>query len=99
VTKRTQRAQSEHFERILINVFKCYYIVNDVKIDVVENKSYGVKNHLHSCSDVRHCMSYVTSGTVMINLLIINPLKQSVFLMLILWVLVYVNMRDVKKIR
>jgi hypothetical protein len=35
MTKRTQRAQSEHSERTLINVFKCYWIVNDVEIDVV----------------------------------------------------------------
>ncbi len=46
VMKRTQRAQSEHSQRTFINVFKFYYIVNDVKINVVfvqENKSYGVK--------------------------------------------------------
>jgi hypothetical protein len=28
-----------------------------------DNKSYGIKNHLHSSSDVCHCTSHVTSGT------------------------------------
>ncbi len=35
-----------------------------------ENKSYGVKNRLHSSSDVRHCTSQVTSGTLILSSLI-----------------------------
>ncbi len=29
-----------------------------------ENKSSGVKTHMHSSSDVRHCTSQLTSGTI-----------------------------------
>ncbi len=46
-----------------LNVIRLSMILRLMSDLFQENKSYGVKTHLHSSSDVHHCMSQVTSGT------------------------------------
>ncbi len=71
MTKGNQRAQSEHLQRAIINMFKCSLVMLKLMLRLFqENKSYGVKiiciHHLMYITAC-HC---VVSGTIRLEVCI-----------------------------